>query len=487
MKNKQLFKVLYLPILITAIVGCHPSNSSGAEDYAEVSGTYNLLEAHRNDDDITQEFTLYRIILLEDKTSNVFISNLGLITNRPGTYRLDNDHVIESSSGEQFVYLYSKVAKTLTYTYDDFGDEVIIVLKRDPKPEEIDHTVDFSSVLFGEGIDETKKFNYAPTVIIDRDEEEREIMHIWYCTNKDTTVIMDHIGYRKGVKLENGRWEFSEEKIVLTPTINTWDARHNCDPSVVKGEFHWGEETYSYLMAYLGCTTDDYSNNETGIAVSKNPEGPWIKVDHLNPIVPWARNNASGRWGTGMPSLLSIDGKGLVFLFYIDSAIVAGVEKWDLFNLNNAQKLMQAPLMSKGFAKPNNIPTTIGYIDVAYDENKDRFYLLSGTHYQNPVDGTRSLVNSHAALLYLDNITSMTELENVLMSQDYTWKLVDYVGPDETGHVRNHNPAIVTNPFGYIIDSSQIPIVVSTGRNDYPFDNIFTYRLCGYIFKNIPN
>ena len=69
--------------------------------------------------------------------------------------------------------------------------------------------VDFESVLFGEDISQTKYFNYCPAIISET-ENGKEVMHVWFCTNKDDGVIMDHIGYRKGVKQDNGKWIFSD-------------------------------------------------------------------------------------------------------------------------------------------------------------------------------------------------------------------------------------------------------------------------------------
>ena len=215
--------------------------------------------------------------------------------------------------------------------------------------------VDFDSVLFGESIDETKIFNYCPAILI-----EDDVMHIWYCTNKTSGVIMDHIGYRTGTKTANGKWKFSEQQIVLAPTPGTWDGRHTCDPAVIKGEFKMQGETYNYLMSYLGCVTEDYSKNETGIAVSKTPAGPWIKVDSLNPIVPWGDpkifgdgtdRNGFTSWGTGMPALISIDGKGEVLLFFQTSSRGTGIQRWDLSDLDNPQVKFDVARNNNGILK----------------------------------------------------------------------------------------------------------------------------------------
>ena len=82
---------------------------------------------------------------------------------------------------------------------------------------------------------------------------------------------------------------------MLSPTPETWDRTHTCDPTVIKGEFKYNGETYNYLMAYLGCVPLNCKLNETGLAVAKDYNGPWIKcngmkddgVTPINPIVPY--------------------------------------------------------------------------------------------------------------------------------------------------------------------------------------------------------
>jgi hypothetical protein len=76
----------------------------------------------------------------------------------------------------------------------------------------------------------------------------------------------------------------------------------------------------------------------------------------------------------------------------------------------------------------------------------------------------------------------MEELSSMLESGKYEWTMVGYVGPNETGFERNHNPGIVKNAYGYIPDSSVIGVIVSTGHNSWGNENIFTYRLYGHLF-----
>lgn len=220
--------------------------------------------------------------------------------------------------------------------------------------------------------DVTYIYNYCPSVM----QEGENIRHIYYCANIADRAVIDAIAYRRGIRVE-GVWYWSPEQIVLTPSEKTfdyktfdwdgvdwsaqdwdkdvawdngaWDRRHVCDPSVIKGEFAYRGENYSYLMAYLGCYVAD-RDNEIGLAVSKSPAGPWVRVEyaadpekdvnHIDGLVsekdPWTRGNRAfiafdasfeeyydsaaaqiaGAWGVGQPSLVSVDKKGKVLVFY---------------------------------------------------------------------------------------------------------------------------------------------------------------------------
>ena len=84
---------------------------------------------------------------------------------------------------------------------------------------------------------------------------------------------------------------------------------------------------------------------------------------------------------------------------------------------------------------------------------------------------------------YLENVGSTEELCALLRSGDYGWNMLGYVGPNETGFERNHNPGIVRDGYGYLPESSKIEVVVSTGHNSWENENIFTYRLHGAVLE----
>lgn len=472
-KITGLFIILFTMVIL---VGCQEP------DHSSFVGIYDIESATLEGLDVTNEYYIYTVEIRDNKTMRVSINYLNVLTNRESTFTVSKDTLTEKHQGNTYRYVLNETNQTLTHNIKEFGESLTVILK---KRQNTDQTlgVDFEGILFGESIDLTKRFNYAPSVLIE-EVDGKTVMHIWYCANRLSGVIVDHIGYRKGVLNEDNKWEFTDETYALAPTLDTWDSRHTCDPSVIKGEFNYQNETYHYMMAYLGCTTEDYSNNETGIAIAKKPEGPWIKMDHLNPIVPWDRDNQSGTWGTGMPSLLSVDGKGKVLLFYSNSSVGVSVDYYDFIDMNQPDLVFTRNIIANGLTNPNGtFLNYVGLADFSYDPIRKRLYMSSYTNTKNPPDVTITRVNSHGAVHYIDGLNSMEDVVEAIRNQTYVWQLLDFIGPEDTGYDRNHNLGLVRDAYGYLYDSNQVMVVVSTGRIDYPNDNIYTYRLMGYILK----
>jgi len=458
-----------------------------------LDGEYTITSALLDGTDVTSQFSIYQITFKDNYQMEVKIYHNGFLEIRTSTYSLEGSVLIETYENKTYQYTY--LNNSLYTLYDDIGDLVEITLK--VKGEEVVNTkVDFESVLFGEDLLSTKKYNYCPA-IIEEVEDGKNVMHVWYCMNRDSGVIMDYIGYRKGVQDEDGKWEFSDEEIALAPTPNTWDARHTCDPTVIKGIFNYKGVQYNYLMAYLGCTTEDYQKNETGVAISINVNGPWIKIDEINPIVPWYddgdidteeakyqsyKGTSTIYWGTGMPSLVSIDGESKVMFFYQSTLRGVGVKEIDFTNMEEPIVKYTVSLSSKNIVNSNNQSCRISIADFAYDSAMKRFYVTSVTNERNPADVTLTRVNSHSLVAYISNVDSMEALSALIQSGNYSWTILGYVGPNETGWERNHNPGIVKNGKGWINDPNRISVIVSTGHNSWANENIFTYRLFGHTF-----
>jgi len=486
MKHIRFISLLLVCVfLASCFSACFPKENVTME------GVYSLKQALQDGIDVTEDFLLYQVSF-DGAEMKVVINYMNMLISRNSTYKATAEQVVETYQDETFEYTVE--GNTLKTYYEDGGARIQVILEKEAAADGGAAAVDFESVLFGEDINDTKKFNYCPSILTEVDDQGRTVMHIWYCTNKQSGIIMDHIGYRTGALQEDGKWVFSEEEIVLAPTAGTWDGRHTCDPSVIKGEFRLNGETYNYLMSYLGCTTEDYQKNETGLAVAKEAGGPWVKVDNLNPIVPWfddgneaeeqqkyenLQGTTSIYWGTGMPSLISIDGKGEVLLFYSSTKRGIGVRRIDLSDLNNPVEKFTTGISHNSVVNSSGVKCNLAIADFAYDPVAKRLYVASVTNERKPADVTLTRVNSHSMVCYVEGLENMEAVASALQSGNYKWNTLGYVGPSETGWNRNHNPGLVRTEGGFIPDSNRIGVVVSTGNNDWPNENIFTYRLFG--------
>jgi len=512
--KKLLSIIIALVLIAVMLVGCEnggktsadksssggsqsTSVSSSAETAKTLDGEYTLQSAVLKGKNVSDSFSVYQVTFRADGTMSVFINHDGVNVLRNSTYEFDGATLTETHglAGNKYLYVLDFDGSIVTH-FDDLDDSIEIVLVK-KEDNEVGGGVDFASVLFGESLDDTKKYNYCPAIITEKDEDGNDVMHVWYCTNKDSGVIMDYIGYRVGVKGKDGKWSFGEESIVLSPTDGTWDARHTCDPAVIKGEFGYKGQTYNYLMAYLGCTSEDYQKNETGFAVAKSVGGPWVKIDEINPIVPWYddgdydteeakyqsyKGKTTIYWGTGMPALMSVDGKGEIILFYQSTLRGVGIRRMDLSDISNPVLKYTRSIEKTGILNSQNASCGISISDYAFDPVKGRLYVTSVTNERNPADVTLTRVNSHSLVAYVDGLENMEAVSAALEKGGYRWNMVGYIGPNETGWERNHNPGLVRDGFGLVPDSANVSVIVSTGHNSWANENIFTYRLFGWTF-----
>ena len=351
-------------------------------------------------------------------------------------------------------------------------------------------TVKFTDELFGDDI--TKNFyNYCPTMMM----EGNNIMHIWYCGNLEDSRVTDYVMYRKGVLHSDGKWTFSEKSVALEKASgDAWDNKHCCDPSVIKGTFSYGGESYQYLMAYLGCNNDGTDTNEVGLAVAKAPQGPWVKIGDGTQAFRSYRNSteyAEGNyWGYGQPSLVSVDKEGRVLLFYtkgIKLGTYTFVEEWDFTNLDAPTLIRSAKLSDGG---------SIGVLnnaDFAYDPVEKSIYCIKEDHAGSwyPTDGGVNWISGSNTLFYTTGLATDTYISDVLF-RTYSWAKVATIGESQTGYPRNHNCGILTDEYGWLINYQVIPVVYTMSdlatdypgwRGGYQWPALHTYRVHGFIIE----
>ncbi|MEI3188004.1 MAG: hypothetical protein V8S27_09645 [Lachnospiraceae bacterium] len=245
-------------------------------------------------------------------------------------------------------------------------------------------------------------------------------------------------------------------------------------------------------MAYLGCKTYDCTCNEVGIALAKNPEGPYIKADELNPIAEFytSADYDKSSWGYGQPCVISSDNAGKILLFYtkgVKSGTYVYVEEWDLSDISKAKLVREGRLYDKGVVNASGQTDCINNADFAYDPFLKRLYCLK-EDFPYPTDGGVDWISGSNTLLYVE----LGDTGFDALFATHTWNVCDTVTAQKTGHFRNHNMGIVTDAYGAVVNPFEIPIVytVSDAADDYPdwtakgqWPALHTYRLYGYVFE----
>lgn len=311
-------------------------------------------------------------------------------------------------------------------------------------------------------------YNYCPSVMM----TDENTAYIYYCTNRQSYVIIDYIGCRKGTRNADGSWTWGDEFIVLSPTEKAWDEHHTCDPSVIAGSFAYNGEQYSYLMAYLGCDliSNDSQDNKIGLAVAKSPEGPFIKVGSA-PFVDFEFQYSPDiwEWGVGQPSIVNIDKQGRVMMFYTRgdrNGTRVLYEEWDLSDVSSPKKLSEGPLSTKGLTNLYGAQDFMNNADFVYDAKNNRYYAISECHPTSFADDT----NLVAALQisYCDVGTShFGEVE---------WKALAQISKYETGFYSNHNAGFLRDSYGYLSDDFLTVFYTSASKSQ----ELWTFKIHDY-------
>lgn len=316
-------------------------------------------------------------------------------------------------------------------------------------------------------------YNYCPSIM----QIDENTAYIYYCTNKISRNVTDYIGCRKGTRNAEGKWDWASEQIVLSPSRRTlftskWDSRHTCDPSVVAGSFSYNGEQYSYLMAYLGCVSNDSQDNKIGLAVAKSPEGPFVKIGD-KPFIDFEYEGSDiWEWGVGQPSIINIDKQSRVMMFYTRgdrNGTRTIVEEWDLSDLSSPTRHSQATLSAKGLKNLNGKQDIMNNADFVYDSVKGRYFAVSDCH-PDP-SSEPDYISSHFRINYFDVSSSYTS---------FTWKQLTTVGKSETQFVRNHNTGVLRDAYGHLPDKylSVFYTVSIEGT-----ESLWSYRIYDYYVR----
>lgn len=326
-------------------------------------------------------------------------------------------------------------------------------------------------------------YNYAPTIMVEGDEA-----HVWYCSSVTQGIGGDdHIAYRHGVRVD-GVWYWGERKILLTYEPNTWYSGNICDPDVIKGEFNYKGEVYTYLMTVLGCKTKDNSANMFGFKVAKAPEGPWIEVPEVSPLYDFYEkypgyeyDGSNFIWGWGQSSVVSIDKKGKIMLFYTGRSTTAQkYEAWDFSDLEHPKKITEKEVTAKGVTNLNGEQDNICNAQFMYDELRHRIYMLCDVHPFRTDMWPTNLPRKTA--VYYMNIPTGVAKEDAF-KYNLTWKKFFDIEEARTGFEHNHNCCFVRDAYGYRLPGN-LEVAYTMSKTGKDWKVLFSYRIYRYVYTD---
>ncbi len=298
--------------------------------------------------------------------------------------------------------------------------------------------------------------------VLQASENERYIV---YTTNSESGEEDNIIAIVKGEKDDQG-WAYGEAKTILEPG-SAWD-KYLGSASIVKGEFSYQGESYSYLMAYAATAQEDGLAQSIGLAVAKEIDGQYVRVGDA-PILSYDKAQYGNNPGFYAPSLVNKDGKSAVGLFYTRADIYGHFMYFgnaDMSNLDNL-KLTGNMVTNKGDLSGGDAVTMMPNMDVALGTDGYLYAVkdISPSAAQKPMTAT----SIEYAKIKLEELATTDDGEGWISESTF-----DYLDLDN-GYERAYSPCLVSDLFGHAIEAAEIIYNVSDTEAVNP-DYIFSQK-----------
>lgn len=278
-------------------------------------------------------------------------------------------------------------------------------------------------------------YNYAPSVI----EDQYKIRYAFVCQNRDPFKIIDYVYLFKGIPTETG-YVWQPGTRIVDPSETGWDHIHICDPDVREFTTHYNGETYSWIMTYLG-VDQWFNHNQIGLAISKSIEGPWLKFDG-NPLVSYEDTT---KWGVGQSTSIVLDST-TIRLFYHSTLVKGKNFVYRDIKLNDLDNIV--------LGEEKYIPGMSSNSYPAFSENY-MFIVSEEWRKEDYQEGIPTWVGNYSTLRVLP-------IDQDLSSPVDEWTEIGHVGPGQSGFPRNHNPGILTDSKGYMLNEKELIIYFTT-------------------------
>lgn len=337
--------------------------------------------------------------------------------------------------------------------------------------------IDGTPILFDEGM---SYYNAAPSVI----EESDSVRYIVYSVNKTAKTQDTVFAARKGIK-KDGVWEYGQKHVILEPSKDGWDKGHIANPDIIKGNFTYNGEQYSYLLSYQASSTAATSNYNIGLAVAKDVLGEWVKVG-TSPVIEYDAEGYGAGYGVGEASLLSYDEAGKVYLFhsmgdtYFTGVYVAELDCSDLGNIKGAS--VTNAVTTHGMTDYGQAAASFCDSDFALDKENGILYTVRNFM---PVSVIKPTLPTAVQVLKMPiaDLYKMNAKWEVVKSQINDVALST---EDTYGWERAYSACFVTDAYGRVTGNALDMAITVTSYDQTTYDYLYYQAITSYTL-NIGN
>lgn len=284
------------------------------------------------------------------------------------------------------------------------------------------------------------RYSYCPSIVDNGD----GTTHVYFCGTK-SNIMVDNVYHIQ----ELGDGSHTDERSVLQPSLD-WDSRHDCDPSVIEGQFKYQGVSYKYAMFFLSNPLE-YYYNEIGVAFSNDLAAEsWVKYPYQ--IVKktwdeegdqyWSATNKS--WGVGQPSAVSLDKKGKVLLTYTKGDRAGTGLMWRELDMSDMDNLVVGPaknMVVNGWTQKDGQTQDYGTnADFAINLDEDKIVVVRPVHPHDPE--YPSFIASQLEVLWMPF--------SRFLRGEGKWTVMYRLGAKDSGFPRNHNGGMMRDSFGHI-------------------------------------
>ncbi len=303
--------------------------------------------------------------------------------------------------------------------------------------------------------------------VLQASENERYIV---YTTNMESGEEDNVIAVVKGEKTDAG-WTYGEGKIILEPSEG-WDM-YLSSASLVKGEFSYNSENYSYLLAYAATAQDDGMAQSIGLAVAKEIDGTYIRVGD-KPVLSYDKSQYGNNVGFYAPSLVNKDGKSAVGLFYTRADIYGHYLYFGNADMSDLDSLTLTGNMitNEGDLSGGDAVTMMPNMDVALGADGYLYAVkdISPSAAQKPMTATAI----EYAKIKVEELATTDAGEGWISLATF-----DYLDLDN-GYERAYSASLVCDLYGHMLTVAEIVYNVSDTEAQNP-DHIFSQKFLSVI------